>query len=156
MSLHVLAPFPGRVMAMGEVPDPVFAQGMVGPGLALLPAADADVLEILAPAAGTVLKAMPHAIALVTPEGDGVLVHIGLDTVGLKGRGFEVLVEKKQAVQPGDPMLRVDASVVREAGLSLCSPIVVMDAPADRLTALAQPGAQVEAGQPLFLLAEQP
>ena len=106
--------------------------------------------------AGTVLKAMPHAIALIAQDGTGILVHVGLDTVGLKGQGFEVLVEKKQAVQPGDPMLRVDAAVVREAGLSLCSPVVAMDTAADRLDLLAAAGAQAESLDPLFALKTAP
>lgn len=152
MSLEIRAPFAGRVMGLDEVPDPVFAQGMVGAGLALMPADDAGTLEVLAPVAGTVLKAMPHAIALITQDGTGILVHVGLDTVGLKGRGFEVLVEKKQVVQPGDPMLRVDAAVVRQAGLSLCTPVVAMDTPSERLTPQAAAGARADALDPLFAL----
>ena len=150
MSLEIRAPFAGRVMGLDEAPDPVFAQGMVGVGLALMPAEDAGTLEVLAPVAGTVLKAMPHAIALIAQDGIGILVHVGLDTVGLKGRGLEVLVEKKQAVEIGDPMLRVDTTTVREAGLSLCTPIVAMDTDAQRLDPQAAAGAQAEALGPLF------
>lgn len=156
MSLQIRVPFAGRIMGLDEVPDPVFAQGMVGAGLALMPADDAATVEVVAPVAGTVLKAMPHAIALIAEDGTGVLVHVGLDTVGLKGRGFEVLVEKKQAVQPGDPMLRVDAAVVREAGLSLCTPVVAMDTAPERLELEAAAGTHVEALGPLFALQPAP
>ena len=156
MSLEIRAPFAGRVMGLDEAPDPVFAQGMVGVGLALMPAEDAGTLEVLAPVAGTVLKAMPHAIALIARDGTGILVHVGLDTVGLKGRGLEVLVEKKQAVEIGDPMLRVDTTTVREAGLSLCTPIVAMDTDAQRLDPQAAVGAQAEALDPLFALQTAP
>ena len=156
MSLEIRAPFAGRVMGLDEVPDPVFAQGMVGAGMALMPAEDAGTLEVLAPVAGTVLKAMPHAIALIAQDGTGILVHVGLDTVGLKGRGLEVLVEKKQAVEIGDPMLRVDTTTVREAGLSLCTPIVAMDTAAQRLDPRAAAGAQTEALDPLFALQSAP
>ena len=156
MSLQIRAPFAGRVMGLDEVPDPVFAQGMVGAGLALMPADAAATVEVVAPVAGTVLKAMPHAIALIAEDGTGILVHVGLDTVGLKGQGFEVLVEKKQAVQPGDPMLRVDAAVVREAGLSLCSPVVAMDAAPDRLEMQSTAGTQIKALEPLFALQTAP
>ncbi|WP_144790596.1 PTS glucose transporter subunit IIA [Kocuria palustris] len=152
MSLEIRAPFAGRVLPLDQVPDPVFAQGMVGTGLALLPADDAATIEVLAPAAGTVLKAMPHAIALIAQDGTGVLVHVGLDTVGLKGRGLEVLVEKKQRVEPGDPVLRVDAAVVREAGLSLCTPVVAMDAGPERLDRPAAAGSQLGSLDPLFAL----
>lgn len=156
MSLQIRVPFAGRIMGLDEVPDPVFAQGMVGAGLALMPAEDAGTLEVLAPVAGTVLKAMPHAIALIARDGAGILVHVGLDTVGLKGRGLEVLVEKKQAVEIGDPMLRVDTTTVREAGLSLCTPIVAMDTDAQRLELEAAAGAHVEALGPLFALQPAP
>lgn len=156
MSLQIRAPFAGRVMGLHEVQDPVFAQGMVGAGMALMPAEDAGTLEVLAPVAGTVLKAMPHAIALIAQDGTGILVHVGLDTVGLKGRGLEVLVEKKQAVEVGDPMLRVDTATVCEAGLSLCTPIVAMDTDAQRLDPQAAAGAQAEALDPLFALQTAP
>lgn len=150
--LRVHAPFAGRVLAMTEVADPVFAQGMVGAGLAIDPPGDVEHLEVLAPADGTVLKAMAHAVALITADGTGILVHVGLDTVHLKGRGFEVLVQKKQLVRAGDPVLRVDAAVVRAASPSLCSPVVAMDTAPERLTTTARPGATVAAGDPLFEL----
>lgn len=150
MTLRVHAPFAGQVLTMADVADPVFAQGMVGAGLAVVPPEDTEQFEVLAPTGGTVLKAMPHAIALMTEGGAGILVHVGLDTVNLKGRGFEVLVEKKQIVRPGEPVLRVTAAVIREAGLSLCSPIVAMDTPSERITTRARPGTTIAAGGALF------
>lgn len=151
MTTPVLAPFAGRGAALTEVPDPVFAQGMVGPGAAVVPDDDAEQLSVLAPVTGTVMKAMPHAVALVTETGLGVLVHIGIDTVQLKGEGFEVLVEKKQTVTAGQEMLRVDAASVRAKGYNLISPVVVMDGDADQIgTVVVGP---VAAGQPLFEIA---
>lgn len=151
MTTPVLAPFAGRGAALTEVPDPVFAQGMVGPGAAVVPDDDAEQLSVLAPVTGTVMKAMPHAVALMTETGLGVLVHIGIDTVQLKGEGFEVLVEKKQTVTAGQEMLRVDAASVRAKGYNLISPVVVMDGDADQIgTVVAGP---VAAGQPLFEIA---
>lgn len=152
MTLRILAPFAGRVLALTEVPDPVFAQGMVGAGLAILPAEDVEHLEVLAPADGTVLKAMAHAIALITEDGAGILVHVGLDTVGLKGRGFEVLVGRKQLVRAGQPVLRVDAAAVRDAGPSLCSPVVAMDTAPEGIITTARHGTTIAAGDPLFEL----
>lgn len=151
MSTQILAPFSGTAIALTEVPDPVFAQGMVGPGAAVIPDDDATHLSVVAPVAGTIMKAMPHAIALVTDSGQGVLVHVGIDTVQLKGQGFEVLVEKKQAVTAGQELLRLDTSVVRAAGYSLCSPVIIMDGAEDQVRhAVLGP---VSAGQPLFELA---
>ncbi|KAA9394931.1 PTS glucose transporter subunit IIA [Kocuria coralli] len=148
MTVQVLAPFGGRAVGLGEVPDPVFAQGMVGPGVAVIPDDDATRLSVVAPVTGTIMKALPHAVAIVTPGGQGVLVHVGLDTVELKGDGFEMLVETKQAVTAGQEMLTVDAAAVRAKGYDLCSPVVVMDAAADAVVNAAS--GPVAAGQNLF------
>ncbi|NHU85554.1 PTS glucose transporter subunit IIA [Kocuria sp. JC486] len=148
MSTTVRTPFAGRAVPLTEVPDPVFAQGMVGPGAAVVPAQDAAKLTVVAPVAGTVMKAMPHAVAVVTEAGQGVLVHVGLDTVELKGEGFEVLVEKKQNVTAGQELLRVDAAAVRAKGYNLCSPVVVMDGKSDDVA--EQAGGPVSDGATLF------
>ncbi|MDO4253647.1 MAG: glucose PTS transporter subunit IIA [Kocuria sp.] len=148
MSLPVLAPFTGTAVPLGDVPDPVFAQGLLGPGAAVIPADDATQLTVLAPTAGTVMKAMPHAVALVTDTGHGVLLHVGIDTVQLKGDGFEVLVDKKQTVSTGQELLRVDATAVRARGYNLISPVVLMDAEAAQVTNPAN--GPVNVSDPLF------
>lgn len=81
-SVH--APVPGRAVTLGDVPDPVFAQGMVGYGAAVDP--PHDIIDAVAPVSGRVIKLMPHAYIIVTSENVGVLVHLGLDTVALQGR----------------------------------------------------------------------
>ena len=80
----VLAPVPGRAVRMEEVPDPVFAQLMVGPGAAIDP--PRGVVDAVAPVSGTVLKVLPHAFVILTADGLGILVHLGIDTVQLEGR----------------------------------------------------------------------
>lgn len=134
MTTPVLAPFAGAAVPLSEVPDPVFAQGMLGPGIAVIPDDAAGQLVVVAPVAGTIMKAMPHAVALVSESGQGVLVHVGIDTVQLKGDGFEVLVEKKQTVIAGQELLRVNAGFVREQGYDLISPVVLMDGDATQIT----------------------
>lgn len=120
-------PFAGEVVAMTEVPDPVFAQGMVGDGFAVVPDPGAEVLEVCAPASGRLLKVFGslHAFALVTEEGLEVLVHIGLDTVELKGEGFEALAATGDTVTAGQPVVRVDAAALTAGGIRLVTPVAL-------------------------------
>ena len=123
----VLAPLPGRLVPLSEVPDPVFAAEMVGPGVAVDPVDDQ--VTAVSPIAGTVVKVHPHAYVVLSADGVGVLVHLGIDTVKLDGRGFEVLTEQGATVESGDPMVRWDVSATRAEGLSPVVPVVVMDRP---------------------------
>ncbi len=92
MSLRVGSPVAGRVVALSAVPDPVFSQAMVGPGVAVEPSrVKADVVS---PVDGTVVTLHPHAFVVATGDGAAVLVHLGIDTVKRKGEGFELHVVK--------------------------------------------------------------
>lgn len=122
---QVLAPVPGRLVALEEVADPTFAGGIVGQGAAIDP--PREQVQALAPVAGTVKALKPHAFAVLTPEGTGVLVHLGLDTVRLRGEGFEVLVEEGAHVEVGQPVIAYDVPAVVAAGLDPVVPVVVMD-----------------------------
>jgi len=103
-----LAPVTGTVRPLSEVSDPVFAAEMVGSGAAIEPVQ--EVQEVVSPIAGTLLKVHPHAF--VVHDGSvGVLVHVGIDTVRLKGEGFEVLAAEKATVEAGQPVVRWDPSV---------------------------------------------
>ena len=77
---------------MQEVPDPVFSQGMVGYGAAIDP--PRRVIDAVAPVSGKILKLLPHAYVIMTPDNVGILVHLGLDTVQLKGEGFTTHVSE--------------------------------------------------------------
>ena len=150
----VLAPCPGRVIAMTDVPDPVFAEEMVGPGVAIEPDVEPDggSTTVLSPIAGTVVKVMPHAF-VVLGDGVGVLVHLGINTVRLGGAGFEVLTTQGAQVAAGDAMVRWDPSSIPTSHdgheLSTVVPIVVMDAPKGSVTSDAV-GGSVAAGDLLF------
>lgn len=123
----ILAPCPGRLVAIGEAPDPVFATEMVGPGLAIDPEPGEAV--VVSPIAGTVVKVHPHAFVVLGPDGVGILVHLGINTVRLEGAGFEVLTTEKATVAPGDPMVRWDPSTITGDGISTLVIVVAMDRP---------------------------
>ena len=146
----VLAPCAGRVVALADVPDPVFAEEMVGPGLAIEP--DPGAATVVAPLSGTVVKVMPHAF-VVMGRGVGVLVHLGINTVRLGGRGFDVLATQGAEVAAGDPMVSWDPASLPEEieghHLSPVVPVVLMDAPRGSVSSdLA--GTRVAAGDLLF------
>jgi PTS system glucose-specific IIA component len=129
VSTPVLAPLAGRLVPLSEVPDPVFAAEMVGPGVAVDPDPDGGPVTVVSPIAGTVVKVHPHAFVVLGADGVGVLVHLGLDTVKLDGRGFEVLTEQGGTVAAGDPMVTWDVAVTIGEGLSPVVPVVAMDQP---------------------------
>jgi glucose-specific phosphotransferase system IIA component len=142
----VLAPLAGRLVPLSEVPDPVFAGEMVGPGVAIDPAGEQ--VTAVSPIAGTVVKAHPHAFVVLGPGGVGVLVHLGIDTVKLDGKGFELHVADGGTVAAGDPVVTWDLTVTRAEGLSPVVPVVVMDRPKGSVTAAT--GGTVAAGDPLY------
>ena len=124
-ALRVLAPVPGRAVPMADVPDPIFAQSMVGPGAAIDP--PRGVVGAVAPVGGTVLKVLPHAFVIVAPEGVGVLVHLGLDTVQLDGEGFTVHVEKGAEVTAGQLVVTYDVPAVEALGRNPIVPVVALE-----------------------------
>lgn len=124
--VDLVSPFAGEVVSVSAVPDPVFAQGMLGDGFAVIPPLDATVVDVVAPVGGTLKQVFPtgHAFAIKTDEGLEVLIHIGLDTVELKGEGFEALKEKGETVRAGEPIVRLDVVKVRELGRDPITPVV--------------------------------
>nr|WP_246223580.1 PTS glucose transporter subunit IIA [Pseudarthrobacter psychrotolerans] len=147
--ISVVSPLPGLLIPLSEVPDPVFAKGLVGGGAAVIPDDDAGVLTAVAPLDGRVIKVMPHAYIVQHASGPAVLVHVGIDTVGLKGEGFSVIAKKGDQVRAGDPMITVDVTFVRSKNLSMCSPVVVLDTKPEAVDSPAS-GGRVEAGGHLF------
>ena len=143
----VLAPVAGLVRPLSEVPDPVFAAEMVGAGVAIEP--EGGVADAVSPVAGTVLKLHPHAFVVLTPEGTGVLVHLGIDTVRLDGAGFELLVGEKSTVEAGQPVTRWDPSDVVARGLSPMVMLCVLDTLAGAV-ASERIGETVSVGDSLF------
>ncbi len=121
----VLAPVQGRPVALDEVPDPVFSSGLVGYGAAIDP--PRAVIDVVAPVSGKLLKLMPHAFVVMTPDNVGILVHLGLDTVTLQGRGFQTHAAEGDEVTAGQVVTTYDVPSVAAAGLNPVVPVVVMD-----------------------------
>jgi multiphosphoryl transfer protein len=149
-NLRILAPFDGWCDALDTVPDPVFAGRMLGDGLAVDPTSGI----LLAPCAGevTTLPASAHAISIRPAFGIDVLIHIGIDTVSLAGRGFEACVRPGASVRAGDELIRFDLDTVARGAKSLMTPILVtpMDGLSLRQCRAAGP---VSAGDLLFEIA---
>jgi sugar PTS system EIIA component len=141
----VRSPLAGTVRPLSEVPDPVFAEALVGPGLAVEPAPGPSV--VVSPVDGEVSMVHPHAFVVVGVGGRGVLVHLGIDTVTL-GAGFETLAVLGDTVVCGQPMVRWDPAAVTAAGLSTLCPVIALDAAAGQLAGLAS--GSVSGGDPLF------
>ncbi|OBF38248.1 PTS glucose transporter subunit IIA [Mycolicibacterium peregrinum] len=156
MSLtRVLAPVAGRAVALQDVPDPVFSAGMVGYGAAVDP--PRGVIDAIAPVSGKLLKLMPHAYVIMTAEGVGVLVHLGLDTVALNGEGFTAHVSQGEDVAAGQVVITYDVPAVEEKGLNPIVPVVVMDEREPGNVTVAGPvaaGADIASGAELFTAAK--
>ncbi|MET8139075.1 PTS glucose transporter subunit IIA [Sphaerisporangium sp. NPDC005288] len=143
----VLAPVAGHVVGLAAVPDPVFSEGLVGPGTAIDPARRAG--EALAPIGGLILKLHPHAYVIAGEDGRAVLVHLGIDTVLLKGEGFRLLAGEGERVRAGRPVVAWDPAAVAAGGMSPVCPVVALDAPPGVVVPLRTDGA-VLAGEELF------
>ncbi len=141
----VYAPAAGKVEPMSSLPDPVFSSGAMGPCLGVWPADG----NVYAPVSGTVTAAMPHAFGFLGDDGVEVLIHVGVDTVEMKGDGFTVHVKKDEHVTAGTPLLTFDKKKVANAG----HPDVVMTivTNADDLASVEAVGAgEVAVGAKLF------
>ncbi|HML51172.1 MAG TPA: glucose PTS transporter subunit IIA [Propionicimonas sp.] len=139
----IAAPVAGRIVALADVKDKVFASKALGEGVGILPADG----RIVAPVAGTVLTAAEtgHAFGIKTDDGVEVLVHVGIDTVRMAGAGFDVQVAANQRVEVGEPLVLVDFAEVERAGFDPTTIVVVTNTLS--LTAVTpHPAGEVQAG----------
>ena len=145
-ALTLQAPLDGWCAPLSDVPDPVFAEGMIGDGMAIDPTSDV----VLAPCDGEVvtLPAGGHAVSIRAAPGVDVLVHVGIDSVRLNGRGFKPLVSVGQRVRAGAELIRFDLDVVARGAKSLMTPIVLVPADAWRIRRRHAPG-RIVAGEML-------
>lgn len=120
----IYSPLSGELFPIEEVPDPVFAQKIVGNGVAIKPSQGIA----FAPLDGVISAVVKggHALAIKDEEDLEILLHIGIDTVNLKGDGFNCLVKEGQRVKKGEKLIEFDIGKIEEAGLSIVSPVVVI------------------------------
>ncbi len=128
-STTIVAPVAGRPVALKDVPDATFAQGLVGYGLAIDP--PREVVDAVAPVAGSVMKLWPHAYVVLTDDQVGVLVHLGIDTVQLNGEGFTTHVAEGDRVEVGQKVITYDVPAVEATGRNPIIPVLVMERQAD-------------------------
>lgn len=140
----VVSPMSGHVVPLSEVPDTTFSDEMVGKGAAVIPTEGV----VLSPFSGKVymIPETKHAIGLLSDEGVELLIHIGLDTVELQGKYFEVLVEENQPIEKGEPLLNFDIDQMAAEGIQLMSPVVVTNS-AQYLDLLTAEVADVKANE---------
>lgn len=121
--VSIVSPLTGEVKPLSEAVDPVFAQGVMGQGVLIDPSEG----ELVAPVSGTISVLFPskHAVGLVTDEGVEMLMHIGMDTVNLDGKGFTAHVSQGDRVVAGDSLISFDIAAIKAAGYPVETPVIV-------------------------------
>ena len=122
-SAEVVSPLAGQVKPLSQATDPVFSSGVMGQGIVIEPSQG----ELVSPVNGTVTVLFPtkHAVGIVSEEGVEMLMHIGMDTVSLDGKGFEAHVEQGDKVVVGQQLISFDMDVIKKAGLVTETPVII-------------------------------
>jgi glucose-specific phosphotransferase system IIA component len=119
-------PIDGEIIPVTEVEDPVFSEKMMGDGFAIIPASG----SVVSPVDGEIMNVFPtkHAIGIKSKQGFEILIHVGLDTVNLKGEGFTVLVQEGEKVTKGKEILRFDLEFIKKSAPSAVTPVIFTNA----------------------------
>lgn len=146
---QLIAPVSGRIIALGQVPDPIFSEKLTGDGLAIL----ANSTQVVAPCDGeiTLFFDTKHAFAITTDDGVQILVHVGLDTILLEGVGIKALHKRGDYVKAGTPILELDLEFLKRRRINLISPVLIVNY--DKVAELLphESGDAVEAGEDCVL-----
>lgn len=123
----ILAPVEGKAVPLKEVSDPTFSQEILGKGAAIIPAKG----RVVAPADGTltVFFETKHAVSISADNGAEIIVHVGLDTVNLKGEHYTAFKKQGDRVKAGDLLLTFDMDAIRAAGYDVITPVIVCNTP---------------------------
>ena len=136
--ITIASPVSGTVVPLTEVPDPTFAQGILGPGAAVQPSEGRIV-------------ATGHAVSMTTSEGAELLIHVGIDTVNLKGQHYTAKCKSGDTVRKGDTLIEFDIDAIREAGYEVVTPVIVCNPDAFASVKTVDAGS-VQAGDDLLTL----
>ncbi len=141
---QISSPFTGTLVSLDDVNDEVFSERVMGEGVAVKPSEG----RVVAPVTGTIAKLFEggHGFAIETSEGLQVLVHVGLETVHLKGDGFTVRASEGQEINAGDEIVVVNLERMNELNIDIVSPVVVISGEAATVTETKE----VKAGDPLL------
>lgn len=149
IEVEMVAPISGKVIELNQIEDPVFSQGLLGKGCAIIPSNG----EVVAPFDGEIMsnENMRHAIALVADNGTEILIHVGMDTVELEGKYYKSFVKLNDRVKRGQKLLAFDMEGIKKAGYSLVTPIVITNSDNyENITMLKTSGAMVNIGESLL------
>ncbi|WP_392564655.1 beta-glucoside-specific PTS transporter subunit IIABC [Orbus wheelerorum] len=148
-SLEIITPITGELIPLSQVPDATFAQKIMGDGIAIIPTGNV----VFAPFDGkvSVIAATKHAIGLFSNDGVELLIHVGLETVSLGGKGFDVLVESGQKVSQGEPLLKFDIDFMKQHKVSLLTPVVVTNYQEFQSFSIVATKKNVEAGNDILI-----
>lgn len=124
---EVFSPIEGKVLPLTEAKDGAFSDGIIGKGVVIEPTSG----EVIAPFDGTVMTLFPtnHAIGLISETGTEVLIHIGIDTVQLEGKGFEAFVKQGDTVKKGQKLVQFDIDTITSEGYNTQVPIIITNTP---------------------------
>lgn len=148
----ILSPMTGTVLALGQIPDPTFASGLLGKGAAIIPSDN----KVIAPFAGEVASLFQtrHAIGLLSHSGVELLIHVGIDTVRLGGKPFTAHVKVGDTFSAGDLLLEFDRQAILDAGYDLATPIIITNSD-EYPEVMTVAGTAVTAGTPLLSVTRQ-
>lgn len=151
-TIELTAPVGGTAVPLSEVADPTFAQGILGKGAAIIPSEG----RIVAPADGTIdlMFETGHAVSMTTVDGAEVLIHVGLDTVQLRGKHYQVRCQNGDKVTRGQTLIEFDPEAIRAEGYDVVTPVIVCNTEAFSSIHAEKDGA-VAAGEVLLTLQKQ-
>lgn len=139
----IVAPQTGKIVSLAEVPDDVFSGKILGDGIGIVPSED----KVLAPISGKVVQIADtlHAICIEGDDGIEILIHLGLETVKRKGKGFTCHVKAGQHVSAGDLLMDMDVKEMEQAGYNVVSPCIITNM--DQVKSLTTYGGNADAGK---------
>lgn len=143
----IVAPQTGRIIPVDEIPDPAFSKKVLGDGIGMIPSEN----KVLAPVSGTVVQVADtlHAVCIESDDGLEILIHLGLDTVELKGEGFTCHVKAGQHVSAGDLLMYMDLEQIGQAGYNVVTPCIITNL--DHVKNLSMASGEAVAGKTVVM-----